>query len=378
MKRTVFSMLLATLAAAVVWDRAVATAADRDTRQGSVATKATDPGTKPPTLPRPRPPTPGLILPKPPDPTPKPPKPTPKPPVPTPKPPAPTPTPTPTPTPVTRPPYYPPRPIGGIPVVVFPDNWLPYYGVNPYYSYYGYGYGTDYYPYVYSYPYYYGGPFWVPPVVLPAETLYGPQATMRFMGVDKLSRPASNTYVPRTGSTTPAVEKPSKPASTRGTSAKSLASAQDYMRFGDTKFAGAKYAEASQRYRKAAQIAPQMADPWFRQGFAQAAMGDKDAKHYELAAVAIRRGLELKPEWPKSNFRISELYGGDDQAKTDHIEALAKAAEAQPSNGDLMFLVGVHLYFDGRPDRAAPFFKRAAELSGGDKSHLKPFLGNEE
>jgi Flp pilus assembly protein TadD len=263
-------------------------------------------------------------------------------------------------------------------VVVFPDNWLPYYGVNPYYSYYGYGYGSGYYPYAYSYPYYYGGPFWIPPVVMPAETLYGPQATMRFMGVDNLSRSANNMYVPRTGSTTPAVERPSKPASARGTGAKSLASAQDYMRFGDTKFADRKYAEASQRYRKATQIAPQLADPWFRQGFAQAAIGDKDPKRYELAAVAIRRGLELKPEWPKSNFRVSELYGGDDQAKTDHIEALAKAAEAQPNNGDLMFLLGVHLYFDGRPDRAAPFFKRAAELAAGDRSHLRPFLGSEE
>ena len=353
MKRTLLALLLATLAAAVVWDRAVAVAADRDKRPGVGAPKPTGPSVRPPA------------------PAPKPPTPTPKPPTPAPKPPAPTPKPVP------RPPHDHPRIIGGVPVVVFPDNWLPYYGVNPYYSYYGYGYGTDYYPYAYSYPYYYGGPFWIPPVVLPAETLYGPQATMRFMGVDRLSRPANSTYVPRTGSTTPAVERPSKPASARGTGAKSLASAQEYIGIGDAKFAGGKYAEASQRYRKATQIAPQLADPWFRQGFAQAAIGDTDPKHYELAAVAIRRGLELKPEWPKSNFRISELYGGDDQAKTDHIEALAKAAEAQPNNGDLMFLVGVHLYFDGRPDRAAPFFKRAAEVSAGDKSYLRPFLGEE-
>ena len=42
---------------------------------------------------------------------------------------------------------------------------------------------------------------------------------------------------------------------------------------------------------------------------------------------------------------------------------MVKAAEAQPTNGDLAFVVGVHLYCDGKPDQAAPFFRRAPRSS---------------
>ena len=48
--------------------------------------------------------------------------------------------------------------------------YAPNYGYNPYYG--------------YPYPSrYYRGPRYYPPVVIPAERLYGPQAVQRFMGV---------------------------------------------------------------------------------------------------------------------------------------------------------------------------------------------------
>ena len=40
----------------------------------------------------------------------------------------------------------------------------------------------------------------------------------------------------------------------------------------------------------------------------------------------------------------------------------------------LLFLLGVHLHFDGKPQRAAPFFQRAKQLLGRDDAHLKGFL----
>ena len=78
----------------------------------------------------------------------------------------------------------------GAPAVVVPQ---PYYRSYPHPRYYQryrpyynpgvYGYYPD-----YSVPYYYGGYGYrgygyLPPVFLPAETLYGPQAIRRFMGV---------------------------------------------------------------------------------------------------------------------------------------------------------------------------------------------------
>jgi hypothetical protein len=40
-----------------------------------------------------------------------------------------------------------------------------------------------------------------------------------------------------------------------------------------------------------------------------------------------------------------------------------------------VFLVGVHLHFDGQQARAVPFFERAARLAGGNDAHIQAFLG---
>jgi hypothetical protein len=48
----------------------------------------------------------------------------------------------------------------------------------------GYGYGYGHYPYPYGYPHlHWHGPLYYPPVYMPAENLFGPQATRRFLGV---------------------------------------------------------------------------------------------------------------------------------------------------------------------------------------------------
>ena len=53
---------------------------------------------------------------------------------------------------------------------------------------------------------------------------------------------------------------------------------------------------------------------------------------------------------------------------------MAAAAEKEPGNGDLLFLVGVYLHFDGHADRSGPFFQAAAKLAAGDDAHLRGFL----
>jgi len=246
------------------------------------------------------------------------------------------------------------------------------YGSAPYR---GYGYGYDSYPYLS--PYYYNPP----PIFLPAEELYGPLAMQRFMGVDQWFRPQPKVNVvvlpPRDNKVAAAGQDkgiappaPQKKLPDRGTSPQSNNLAWKFIGYGDVLFGQQKYAEANDRYRKASRNAPQLADAWFRQGFAMAAIG-----RYDLAAGAIKRGLSLDPTWPKSAFRLNDLYGADEMARNAHLDGLAKAAEEKPTDGDLLFMVGVYLHFDGQADRARKFFQRAAEIAGDDADYIKAFVG---
>ena len=234
-----------------------------------------------------------------------------------------------------------------VPYPVYPYN--PYWP-GPWYPDYGY-----YYPYPYQ-------PYILPPLYVPAETMYGPEAVKRFMGVDRVSPPAGG------GSKASPERKvrEDKPPSQRGTSRDSLVRAGRFMGYGDNHFANQKYLDALQRYRSAAEAAPQLAEAFFRQAYALIAMG-----RYEPALKAIKRGLELDSGWAKSDFRNDELYGPNQTAKRAHVDALAKAAHEKPEDPDLLLLVGVFLYFDGQTDRAEPFFQRADQLGS---AHAKPFL----
>ena len=264
--------------------------------------------------------------------------------------------------------------------VYYPNGLSGYpHGAYGYDRYHGYGYGYDSYPY--ASPYYYSPP----PIFLPAEQLYGPLAMQRFMGVDHWFRPQPKVNVkvnvivppardnngvaaagPDKGIAPPA---PQKKLPDRGTSPQSNNLAWKFLGYGDALFGQQKYAEANDRYRKASRSAPQLADAWFRQGFAMAAIG-----RYDLAVGAIKRGLSLDPAWPKSAFRLNDLYGADEMAKNAHLDGLAQAAEEKPTDGDLLFMVGVYLHFDGQADRARKFFQRAAEIAGDDADYIKAFV----
>jgi len=234
----------------------------------------------------------------------------------------------------------------------------PYYGYDPYYPYYPYPYPT--YGWAYPYP---------PPLYIPAETLYGIQPLKRFFGVDQTS-PAVN---PRIIVLNQDGKDEAEGAAERATSQRSLDLAWRFIGFGDAHFGNQKYSEAYLRYKKAADAAPNLAAAYFRQGYALIALGN-----YEQAAKVLKRGLELDPEWPNSDFRNDELYGGNQAAKTAQLDALAKAATDKPNDADLLFLVGVFLHFDGQAARAAPFFERAARLGGGSNAHLRGFMGQIE
>jgi tetratricopeptide (TPR) repeat protein len=238
-----------------------------------------------------------------------------------------------------------------------------------YYPYYGYGY-----PYTYSYgpggyllygpgyyPYY-PAPNWawsLPPLYAPAQSLFGPDAAKRFMAPDWGPGIGGQANRGREG-----------PANQRGTNAEAVALGGRFLHLGDEYFRAGRYALAYDRYRNAAQAAPRLADAYFRQGLALAALGRDEA-----AVREIKRGLELNPNWARSRFRLADLYGDNSKAKTAHLDAMAKAADAKGESSDLLFLIGVYLHFDGQAERAKPFFQRAAQLAGGNAAHLEAFFG---
>jgi tetratricopeptide (TPR) repeat protein len=142
-----------------------------------------------------------------------------------------------------------------------------------------------------------------------------------------------------------------------------------YIGYGDTLFAKQKYSEANDRYRKAARSAPQIAAPWFREGFALAAGG-----RYDLSAAAVKRGLKLDPDWPKSNVDLDQLFGGNAAAKKACLDALAAAVKDKPADADRVFMLGVLLHFDGQLNRATALFEHAEEIAGNNVGHIEAFL----
>lgn len=154
----------------------------------------------------------------------------------------------------------------------------------------------------------------------------------------------------------------------RRANAAATARAREFLQIGDERFSAQQYLLAYQRYKKAAQAAPDLADAYLRQGLAQIALG-----RYAPAAECVKRGLALEPCLSGSKLRLDQLYGENRLAKTNHLERLAEAASNDPGNADLIFLVGIELFFDGQTARARPFFERAVDL-GEDAGSLKHFL----
>lgn len=257
----------------------------------------------------------------------------------------------------------------------------------------------------YPYPWY-GPPYYapwygygVPPVVLPANGLFGPQAVNNFLGWNAPAPMAANLPAPQVvprlanrgaangrganrggaqGAQRPGVGgfgvladddgKDAKFKKGRVSNPESIARARQFIAFGDEQFHVQDYSDAFQRYKKAATAAPDLADAQFRQAFSLLAMG-----RYAPAAKALRHGLALKPEWPQSRFRLDDLYGDNRLAKVTHLEQLATAATERLENSDLMLLLGVGLYFDGQAERARLFFERAQDL-GADRESIAGFL----
>lgn len=273
---------------------------------------------------------------------------------------------------------------------------------QPFYPYGGIGVYSAASPYLYAWygiPYF--GPVWngnaLPAVVPGPVVLNGPQAANGFLGWNAPVAPAMNLPAVGAGRAAnggaangaaanaagakrrqrPGIGgfgvladdgKDAKPKKGRVSNAESLARARQFITFGDQHFQAQEYSEAYQRYKKAAIAAPDLADVYVRQGFSLVAIG-----RYAQAAKTLRRGLAMNPAWPQSAFRLDDLYGDNRLAKLALLERLATDAGDGQEDADLMFLLGVTLYFDGQAERSRLFFRRAVEL-GADRGAIVGFL----
>lgn len=240
---------------------------------------------------------------------------------------------------------------------------------------YPYGAGLGY----YFDPYYPGG-YFLPPVILPAETLYGPQAVRRFMGLDPpLNVSGGIPYLPPYGygglGGGPALAPfglPAQPAADakkpRPSNADARARAWQFVGFGDEHFRRQRYSEALSRYKSAARAAADLPEVFARQAVAFFAIG-----RYELAADALKRAVALSDQPPGWNVQLDRLYADNHVAKTAHLEKLAETAGNNLHNADLLFLVGAMLYFDQQVDRSEVFFQRARQAALGDDTHVRAF-----
>ncbi|HKD35728.1 MAG TPA: hypothetical protein VKB78_02980, partial [Pirellulales bacterium] len=96
---------------------------------------------------------------------------------------------------------------------------------------------------------------------------------------------------------------------------------------------------------------------------------------YADAAKAFIRGLALDPDWPDSNFRLDDLYAGNKVIEKEHIDAMQKALAAHPHDADVLFVLGIYLYFGDQPAAAGPLFQRAQTVVGPlNDDHLIGFL----
>ncbi len=246
---------------------------------------------------------------------------------------------------------------------------------NPYY----YGSYSPYLPY-YRTRRFRGGSYMLPPVVLPAETLFGPAAAARFFNggnpAPVVNNPPVIINVNGGGNAVPAnananVNERGEPKWAREVTLAMRERAWRFIEMGDRAFIDKDYRAAIERYRGAARAAPRIVEAYLKQAQAMIAL-----ERYDAALEAYNRALALPPLWVTANFSLTEQYGPEGQElKTAHLDQLAAAAEKDPNNADLLLLIGMELFYDQQPERAVNFLRRAKEL-GAQGVDLPADAGN--
>jgi tetratricopeptide (TPR) repeat protein len=213
--------------------------------------------------------------------------------------------------------------------------------------------------------------YWLPPLYAPAELMYGPKANARFFGIENtVARPVQDVAMPTSYDLRRNISAADVAANLRKSNKASQERGQKYVEYGDALFREQRFHEALQRYKSAAEAAPDLPGIYFRQGHALIAVNQ-----LALAARAFKIAANLEPVAARRGFDVNGLYGDDASVvKKSHLEILAGQVLEDRENPDLLFLVGVFLHNDAQHERARKFFLKSFEMAADDTTHLKPYL----
>lgn len=134
------------------------------------------------------------------------------------------------------------------------------------------------------------------------------------------------------------------------------------MRNGLAAFRQGDYATAVRQFILAANLNQGDAASRLHAAHAMVALG-----HYDEAAPAVRRAIQLQPQLVYLSLDIRADYG----VKQDfdvHYAKLKSATEQQADHPDLWFLLGYYQFFSGRAQDAYPSLKKSDELAPGSRT----------
>lgn len=138
---------------------------------------------------------------------------------------------------------------------------------------------------------------------------------------------------------------------------------------GDEAFRVQRWAQAYSKYKEAATFAGDQADSHFRMAITLAAMNQ-----FGPAADEFKRGLRIDSSWPVSAATLDDLYGDANVlAKQSMLQSGIAWARQDVRDADRSFVMGVLLFLDRDPDRAAQFLQASVRL-GGSNAYAQAFL----
>lgn len=126
------------------------------------------------------------------------------------------------------------------------------------------------------------------------------------------------------------------------------------------------YQTAIDDFKKAADMDPKQEAIWAGlgdayYGLAQAQTGDDRTKSYDAALDSYQKVLAINPNEAAIYNQIGNIYGAERKIP-EATEALTKAAQLDPAMASkAYFNMGANLVNGGQPDKAADFFKKAAD-----------------
>jgi tetratricopeptide (TPR) repeat protein len=126
------------------------------------------------------------------------------------------------------------------------------------------------------------------------------------------------------------------------------------------------YQAAIDNFKKASDLDPKQEAVWAGLGDAyyqlgQVQTGDDKTKSFDAALDAYQKVLAINPNEAAIYNQIGNIYGAEKKIP-EATEALTKAAQLDPAMASkAYFNMGANLVNTGQPDKAADFFKKAAD-----------------